>query len=54
MHWGVLSLKKKQPRPRASTLTPRSLRCQPKALRYDFRVTLLQNKDKPEEHCIVG
>lgn len=52
MHSGVLFLKKKRPRPRALML--RSFRCQPKALWYDRPVTLLQIKDKPEEHCMVG
>lgn len=54
MHWGVFSLKKKWPRPRASTLTHRSFICQPKALRNDFWVTLLQSKDKSEERCNGG
>lgn len=44
MHWGVLSLKKKQPRPGESTLTQNL-----QAPQYDFWVTLLQNKDKLEE-----
>lgn len=52
MHSGVLFLKKKRPRPRA--LTPRSFKCEPKALWYDLPVTLLQSKDKPEEYCMVG
>lgn len=44
MYWGVLSLKKKQHRPGVSTLTQNL-----QAPQYDFWVTLLQNKYKPEE-----